>query len=104
MSFAQGLRTRSTAKRAVAESPPVNGPSRPMLLRAADRHEYDRDAACLIGPGSDEFQAVRFRPTRVASRQTAAWRGLSGEVIRIASQDFFESDYHGPCHLLILYR
>ncbi|MDB5396493.1 MAG: hypothetical protein JWM91_3999, partial [Rhodospirillales bacterium] len=91
---------RSTALQSI----PVNGPSRPMLVRAADRQEYDRDAASLIGPGSDEFQAVRFRPARVASRQTAAWRGLSGEVIRIASQDFFESDYHGPCHLLILYR
>jgi AraC family transcriptional regulator len=104
VSFAQGLKTHSTAKRVVAESPPVNGPSRPMLVRAADRHEYDRDAAALIGSGSDGFQGVRFRPARVAARQTAAWRGLNGEVIRIAGQESFECDYHGPCHLLVLYR
>jgi AraC family transcriptional regulator len=39
----------------------------------------------------------------LAKRQIAAWRGLSGEVIRIVSQDSFESDYQGPCHLLVLY-
>jgi AraC family transcriptional regulator len=91
---------RSTALQSI----PVNGPNRPMLVRSTNRHEYDRDAAALIGPGSDGFQAVRFQPARLASRQTAAWRGLSGEVIRMVSQDSFECDYHGPCHLLILYR
>lgn len=72
-----------------------------MLVTAANRH--DCDAATLIGAGSDGFRAVQFRPARLAKRQTATWRGLSGEVIRIASQDSFESDYQGPCHLLVLY-
>jgi AraC family transcriptional regulator len=87
---------RSTARRPV----PANGPSR-IMLAAPDRH--DRDHPALIGRGSDEFRAVQFRPARLAKRQTAAWRGLSGEVIRIVSRDSFESDYHGPCHLLVLY-
>jgi AraC family transcriptional regulator len=74
-----------------------------MLVTAANRHEHDRDAATLIGSGSDGFRAVQFRPARLAKRQTAAWQGLSGEVIRTVSQDSFESDYHGPCHLLVFY-
>jgi AraC family transcriptional regulator len=90
---------RSTAPRPV----PGNGTGRIMLVTAANRHAYDRDAATLIGSGSDGFQGVQFRPARLAKRQTAAWRGLRGEVIRIVSQDSFESDYHGPFHLLVLY-
>ncbi len=81
----------------------ANGPSRIMPVTAANRDGYDRDGAILIGSESDGFRGVQFRPARLAKRQTAAWRGLSGEVVRIVSQDSFESDYHGPCHLLVLY-
>src|SRR5260370_4305596 len=82
---------------------PANGPGRIVLVTAANRRAYDRDTDIPIGAGSDGFQGVEFRPARLAKRQTAAWRGLSGEVIRIVSQDAFESDYQGPCHLLVLY-
>jgi AraC family transcriptional regulator len=82
---------------------PANGPSRIMPVPAANRDEDDRDAATLVGSGSDGFRGVQFQPARLAKRQTTAWRGLSGEVIRIVSQDSFESGYHGPCHLLVLY-
>src|SRR6266851_366334 len=81
----------------------ANGPDRIMPVTATNRCEHDRDAATLIDSGSDGFRGVQFRPARLAKRQTAAWRGLSGEVVRIVSQDSFESDYHGPCHLLVLY-
>ena len=91
--------TRSTAPQPVSAS----GSARIGLLTAPNHHEYDRDAAIPVLSGSNEFRAVQFRPARLAKRQTAAWRGLSGEVVRIVSQDSFESDYHGPCHLLILY-
>jgi len=74
-----------------------------VLVTAANRRAYDRDTDIPIGAGSDGFRGVEFRPARLAKRQTAAWRGLSGEVIRIVSQDAFESDYQGPCHLLVLY-
>jgi len=80
----------------------ATGPSRIMLLPAAN-HGYERDDATLIGSGSDRFRGIQFRPARLAKRQTATWRGLSGEVIRVVSQDSFESEYHGPCHLLVLY-
>jgi AraC family transcriptional regulator len=89
---------RSTAPQPV----PTDGSSPIVLVTAAHRHQQDRDAT-PIGSGSDGFRGVQFQPARLARRQTAAWRGLSGEVIRIVSQDSFESDYHGPCHLLILY-
>jgi AraC family transcriptional regulator len=82
---------------------PADGSGRLMLVAAANRHERDRDANTLIGSENDGFRAVRFRPTCSAKRQTAAWRGLSGEVVQIVSRDPFESDYHGPCHLLVLY-
>jgi AraC family transcriptional regulator len=80
----------------------ATGPRR-IILVTATNHAYERDDASLIGSGSDGFRGVQFRPARLAKRQTAAWRGLSGEVIRIISQDSFESEYHGPCHLLVLY-
>jgi AraC family transcriptional regulator len=74
-----------------------------MLVPAAGRHDHARSVAPLVCPESDRFRAVDFRPARLAKRQTAAWRGLSGEVIRIVSQEPFECDYQGPCHLLVLY-
>jgi hypothetical protein len=94
----------SSASRSTAPRPfqPI-GPSRIVLVTPTDRREPARDATALIVSESDGFRGVRFQPARLAKRQTAAWRGLSGEVIRIVSQDSFESDYHGPCHLLVLY-
>jgi AraC family transcriptional regulator len=89
---------RSTAPQPV----PTDGSSPIVLVTAAHRHQQDRDAT-PIGSGSDGFRGVQFQPARLARRQTAAWRGLSGEVIRIVSQDSFESEYHGPYHLLVLY-
>ncbi|MDB5409886.1 MAG: hypothetical protein JWL84_4798 [Rhodospirillales bacterium] len=83
---------------------PANGPSRLTLVTATNHREYDRDAATLTGAGSDGFRAVQFRPAHLAERQTAAWHGLSGEVIRFVSQESFVSDYHGPCHLLVFYK
>ena len=92
------------AIRSIAPRPvPTNGPSHIKLVTASNRDENDRDTATLSGSANDEFQGVQFRPARLAKRQTAAWRGLTGEVVRIVSQDSFESDYQGPCHLLVLY-
>jgi AraC family transcriptional regulator len=89
----------STAPRPVSTS----GSTPIGLVTAPHRHEYHHDVALPVLSASNEVRAVRFRPARLAKRQTAAWRGLSGEVIRIVSQDSFESDYQGPCHLLVLY-
>src|SRR5258707_1873661 len=82
---------------------PGNGPGRMVLVTAAKRRAYDRDTDIPIGAGSDGFRGVECGRARLAKRQTAAWGGLSGEGIRIVSQDAFESDYQGPCHLLVLY-
>jgi AraC family transcriptional regulator len=73
------------------------------MLVTATNDAYERAAAAHVGSGRDWFEGVQFRPPHLAKRQTAAWRGLGGEVIRVVSHDPFESDYHGPCHLLILY-
>jgi AraC family transcriptional regulator len=80
----------------------ADGRSGLRLVTWANQQKLD-PAATLFGAVSGGFRGVQFRPARFAKRQTAAWRGLSGEVVRIVSQDPFESDYHGPCHLLILY-
>jgi AraC family transcriptional regulator len=77
-------------------------PHHVILVTAANRHVYERDAA-HVGAGRDWFEGVQFRPPRLAKRQTAAWRGLGGEVIRVVSHDPFEAEYRGPCHLLVLY-
>jgi AraC family transcriptional regulator len=47
---------------------------------------------------------IGFHPINLASRQTALWRGLSGEVVRISTQESFECEYCGPLHLLIAYQ
>src|SRR5437660_7891895 len=90
--------------RPIAPQPvPINGPSRITLVTAATGEKNDGDGATLSRSSNDEFRGVQIRPVRLARRQTAAWRGLSGEVIQIMGQDPFESHYQGPCHLLILY-
>jgi AraC family transcriptional regulator len=90
---------RSTAPQAV----PAHGPGRIRLVPSADRHEHAGAAAVFIGPEDEQLRGVEFRPARLAMRRTAAWRGLSGEVIRLVSEEPFECDYQGPFHLLILY-
>jgi AraC family transcriptional regulator len=89
--------TRSTVPQAVL----AHGPGCLRLVPAAGRHEHARTA--LTGPEDEQFRGVEFRPARLAMRRTAAWRGLSGEVIRLVSQEPFESGYQGRFHLLILY-
>jgi AraC family transcriptional regulator len=48
--------------------------------------------------------SINFRPASLAKRQTATWRGLSGEMVRTIRREPFESDYCGPSHLLIAYE
>jgi AraC family transcriptional regulator len=50
------------------------------------------------------FPSINFRPASLAKRQTATWRGLSGELVRTIRREPFESDYCGPSHLLIAYE
>ena len=90
---------RSTASQFVS----AIGSTRIGLVAEPDHHEYDRDGATSAFSASDECGAIQIRPARLAKRQTAVWRGLSGEVIRIVSQDPFETEYQGPDHLLVLY-
>lgn len=70
----------SVLRSAVPQAVPSQGASRIMLVPAAGRHEHE-----FISPENDRPRGVEFRPARLAKRQTAAWRGLSGEVIRIVS-------------------
>lgn len=46
-------------------------------------------AATPCAPGT-AFPGVECRPAALAKRQTAAWRGLSGEVVQIIKQEAFE--------------
>ena len=63
-----------------------------------------RDAGATPPASGMAFPAVDFRPAGLAIGQTAAWRGLSGEVVRIGKQETFECNYCGPYHLLIAYQ
>jgi AraC family transcriptional regulator len=84
----------STANR-IAFAPAVNlrdtGQPRKLGASAAD-------ALAASSPG------VHFHPATIARRQTAQWRGLSGEIVRIVKQEPFEIAYRGPSHLLIVYE
>jgi AraC family transcriptional regulator len=67
----------------------------------------EHDAANSSIPPSTlngSYDRVHFRPWSLAKRQTAAWRGLSGEVVRIIRQEPFEIEHSGPSHLLIAYE
>ena len=63
-----------------------------------------RDVAATPLPSAMACPGVDFRPAALARRQTAAWRGLSGELVRINNQEAFECEYCGPSHLLIAYQ
>jgi AraC family transcriptional regulator len=89
---------RSTAPQAVS----AHGRSLFGFVPAPGRPEH-ASAAAPIGSEDDRFRGVEFRPARLVTRRTAAWRCLTGEVIRIVSQEPFELDYQGPFHLLVLY-
>jgi AraC family transcriptional regulator len=66
-------------------------------------------APCCIVPAPDAgvreaaFPSVDFRPASVTRRQIAGWRGVAGELVRTIRPEPFESQYAGPCHLLIAY-
>ncbi len=47
---------------------------------------------------------VLIRPARAARRQSAAWRGIGGEVLCVAGEEPFEISYRAPVHLLIAYE
>jgi AraC family transcriptional regulator len=64
----------------------------------------ERDEAATAPAPGMAFPGVDFHPAAFATRQTAAWRGLSGEVVRVSKQEAFECDYCGPSHLLIAYQ
>ena len=73
--------------------------------RDESRHQPDKQYSTNAVPAPTEPPAgVEFRPAGSATRQTAAWRGFSGEVVRISNRKAFECEYHGPSHLLIAYH
>jgi AraC-like DNA-binding protein len=47
---------------------------------------------------------VSIRPGSVAKRQSAAWRGIGGDVVRILRHEPFEIGFRAPCHLLIAHE
>ena len=77
---------------------------RPARGAADEMRPNGRDVAATALPSEIAFPGVDFRPAALATRQAAAWHGLSGEVVRISKQEAFECHYCGPCHLLIAYR
>jgi AraC family transcriptional regulator len=90
---------RSTTPQLIA----FGGSNHIEVVTEPDGHHRQRDIGPPVFSGSDQVRTIRFRPARLAKRHTAVWRGLSGEVIQIVSQESFESYYQGPCHLLVLY-
>ncbi len=73
--------------------------------RDRSRHQPNKRHLTLVVPAPATVSAeVEFRPAALASRQPAAWRGISGEVVRISKREAFEFDYCGSSHLLIVYH
>ncbi len=64
----------------------------------------EREAAAGAPAPGMTLPGVGFHPMNLASRQTAVWRGLSGEVVRVSTEESFECEYCGPLHLLIAYQ
>jgi AraC family transcriptional regulator len=77
---------------------------RPARGKSDEPRPNGRGVGATLAASGMAFPAVDFRPAALATRQTAAWRGLSGEVVRIGKQEGFECHYCGPCHLLIAYQ
>jgi AraC family transcriptional regulator len=48
--------------------------------------------------------SVEIHPDDVAKRQVATWRGLSGEVIQMLTNEPFEASFQASRHLLIAYQ
>ncbi|MBV8487801.1 MAG: helix-turn-helix transcriptional regulator [Planctomycetaceae bacterium] len=73
--------------------------------RDDSRHQPNERRFAIATPVATTIPAgVEFRPAPVAARQTAAWRGISGEVDRVNAREAFECEYCGPSHLLIVYQ
>ena len=87
---------------------PGGGPTflafRPISGAGDELWPNERGVAATPPPSGMAFPGVDFRPAALARRQTAAWRGLSGELVRINNQEAFECEYCGPSHLLIAYQ
>jgi AraC family transcriptional regulator len=93
----------------IATTPgPGNGATlfafRPARSAGDQTRSNGHDVAATVRPSEIAFPGVDFRPAALATRQAAAWRGLSGEVVRISNQEAFECHYRGPSHLLIAYQ
>jgi AraC family transcriptional regulator len=47
---------------------------------------------------------LAIRPGSVARRQSAAWRGIGGDVVRVVRHEPFDISFRAPCHLLIAHE
>jgi AraC family transcriptional regulator len=67
-----------------------------------------RDLASAPRAGGSSLDAaasgVAIRPASVARRQSAAWRGIGGDVLRVVRHEPFDVSFRAPCHLLIAHE
>jgi AraC family transcriptional regulator len=80
---------------------PTPAPIRPANTGSAADRTVRAPGAGVCGA---VFPGIDFCPAGLARRQSAAWRGLGGELVRTIRRERFESNYCGPSHLLIAYE
>src|SRR5258708_15296707 len=98
----------STALR-ISSPRPISGRTANRIAFAPALNPRDAGQPRKLGASSADALAasslgVHVHPACLAKRQTAEWRGLSGEGARIVKQEPFEIAYCGPSHLLIVYE
>src|SRR4051812_34171337 len=55
-------------------------------------------------PRDSAFSGVLFASRSGSGRLVADWRGVHGEIVRVAAREPLDSEYCGPFHLLIAYE
>lgn len=79
----------------------------PFPRPAAPLGATGRDSTVLnlaVSSAAASGPAVQIYPGGAVRRQTAAWRGIGGEVVRLIGHERFETVFQAPFHLLIAYE
>jgi AraC-like DNA-binding protein len=58
----------------------------------------------LTSAKPERCPSIDIRPADAVRRHAAVWRGISGEVVQILTDELFETGFQAPVHLLIAYE
>jgi AraC family transcriptional regulator len=75
---------------------------REALAATGGQQAFAKDLTMSILAVSEPFTpAIDFAPPGIIKRQTAQWRGLRAEILRVTEPEPFEYGFRAPAHLLI---